>query len=153
MQFLYIIHIDWCVKLCWISRAKHWLMALNMAANQQFPDGIRGHGVNLMSDNGSQPTSAGFMEACAAMGVKQAFTGYNNPKGNADTERMFRTLKEELIWLKEWQSPQELAKEPESWIEGYNGSYLHSALGYRPPNAAEASYYAGQKKRTYGPPI
>jgi hypothetical protein len=31
------------------------------------------------------------------MGVHQAFTSYNNPKGNADTERMMRTLKEELI--------------------------------------------------------
>lgn len=78
------------------------------------------------------------------MGVKQAFTSYNNPKGNADTERMFRTLKEELIWLKEWCSPQELATALEGWIAAYNGSYLHSALGYRPPNAAEASYYAGQ---------
>jgi len=57
---------------------------------------------------------------------------------------MFRTLKEELIWLKEWQSPQEMARELESWIEGYNRSYLHSTLGYRPPNAAEASYYAEQ---------
>jgi transposase InsO family protein len=49
-----------------------------------------------MSDNGSQPTSRSFMEICAGLGIKQAFTAYNNPKGNADTERMMRTLKEEL---------------------------------------------------------
>jgi hypothetical protein len=28
--------------------------------------------------------------------IKQKFTSYNNPKGNADTEKMIRTMKEEL---------------------------------------------------------
>ncbi len=42
--------------------------------------------LNLMSDNGSQPTGRSFMETCAGLGIKQAFTAYNNPKGNADTE-------------------------------------------------------------------
>ena len=28
----------------------------------------------------------------SVLGVRQAFTSYNNPKGNADTERMMRTL-------------------------------------------------------------
>jgi putative transposase len=43
-----------------------------------------------MSDNGSQPTSRSFMETCAGLEIKQAFTAYNNPKGNAGTERMMR---------------------------------------------------------------
>jgi len=54
-----------------------------------------------MSDNGSQPTSLSFMKACSNLDIHQAFTSYNNPKGNADTERMMRTLKEELLWLRE----------------------------------------------------
>ncbi|HKC93472.1 MAG TPA: hypothetical protein VKB81_05560 [Nitrospira sp.] len=29
--------------------------------------------------------------------VTQAFTSYNNPKGNADIARFMRTLKEELL--------------------------------------------------------
>ena len=41
----------------------------------------------------------------AGMGVRQAFTSYSNPKGNSDTERFLRTLKEELVWLHEWTSP------------------------------------------------
>ena len=69
------------------------------------PDGIEGQGVNLMADNGCQPTSLAFMRACTAMGIRQAFTSYSNPKGNADTERFLRTLKEELVWLHEWTSP------------------------------------------------
>jgi putative transposase len=122
------------------ARAWHWLVALNRAANRQFPGGIAGQGVNLMADNGCQPTSLAFMRACAAMGIKQAFTSYNNPKGNADTERFLRTLKEELVWLCEWTSPGIFFTALDRWLASYNSSYLHSALGYRAPNAFEAEH-------------
>ena len=36
------------------------------------------------------------------VGIQQVFTSYSNPKGNANTERWFRTLKEDCIWLNEW---------------------------------------------------
>jgi hypothetical protein len=41
------------------SKARHWLTALNKAVNRQFPTGIQEMEIelNLMSDNGSQPTS------------------------------------------------------------------------------------------------
>jgi len=67
--------------------------------------------LSLMSDNGCQPTSISFMKSCRDMGIKQAFTSYNNPKGNADTERFFRTMKEELLWLRDWVNPMELMDE------------------------------------------
>jgi len=127
------------------SKSSHWLMALNMAVNRQFPEGARGHGLNLMSDNGSQPTSTRFMKDCNTLGISQAFTSYNNPKGNADTERMFRTLKEELLWLQEWHSPVELGQKLEKWIADYNATYLHSTLGYRSPEMFEKLYYESQK--------
>ena len=122
------------------ATSRHWLDALERGLNRQFPDGVRDHNLHLMSDNGSQPTSLRFMKACADLKVDQAFTSYNNPKGNADTERMMRTLKEELMWLREWPSATELQKELDCWIEYYNESYLHSALGYHPPNWAEKTY-------------
>jgi len=125
-----ILHID----------ARHGLEALERGLNRQFPDGVRGHNLHLMSDNGSQPTSLRFMRACSSLKVDQAFTSYNNPKGNADTERMMRTLKEELFWLREWPNENELTKELDNWIEYYNENYLRSALGYRPPNQAEKNY-------------
>ena len=125
-------------------RGKHWLEALDAAINQQFPDGVREQGLCLMSDNGSQPTSLGFMKACRELGIHQAFTSYNNPKGNADTERVFRTMKEELLWLREWTSPFELADALNDWISYYNGSYLHSTLGYKAPNRFEEEYRNNQ---------
>jgi len=141
-----VIVLDWYSKKVVghhagsISRAPEWLEALDEAVNAQFPDGVRGHDLHLMSDNGSQPTSTRFMKACSSMEVHQAFTCYNNPKGNADAERMMRTLKEELIWLREWSNPTEVADALATWIKQYDESYLHSAHGYKPPNEAERSW-------------
>jgi putative transposase len=121
--------------------ARHWLEALDMAVNRQFPEGSRGQGVSLMSDNGCQPTSLAFMRACTTLEIQQAFTSYNNPKGNADTERLMRTLKEECLWLTEWTGPFALIKALEAWITDYNEHDLHSALGYKPPRQFEWDYY------------
>ena len=82
--------------------AADWLCALDVALNKMFPFGVRdmeGERLKLVSDNGCQPTSQVFMKSCHILGIEQIFTSYNNPKGNADTERMIRTIKEELIWV------------------------------------------------------
>ena len=120
--------------------SKHWLEALEEGVKKQFPDGVRGHGLHLMSDNGSQPTSLNFMRTCKCLDIQQAFTSYNNPKGNADTERVFRTMKEELLWLREWRSPFELTDALKNWIAYYNKEYLHSALGYKSPDQFKEEY-------------
>ncbi len=66
-----------------------------MAIMREFPEGVRGSGLKLISDNGSQPTAASFMRDMIELGIE--FTSYDNPKGNADTERVIRTIKEEVI--------------------------------------------------------
>lgn len=126
------------------SRARDWLEAVNQAVCRQFPAGIReteNLELNLMSDNGSQPTSLTFMRECCAFGIKQAFTAYANPKGNADTERLIRTIKKELCWLREWSSVEELKIEMEKFVGYFNDNYLHSALGYKTPNAYENEWF------------
>ncbi|MFA5250413.1 MAG: integrase core domain-containing protein [Parachlamydiales bacterium] len=64
-------------------------------------------------------------------------TSYNNPKGNADTERLMRTMKEECLWLTEWTSFEQLKKALDNWISFYNREYPHSALGYKSPDEFE----------------
>jgi transposase InsO family protein len=142
-----VVVLDWYTKklvgyhLGLQSTAQHWLQALDVAVNRQFPEGVRGHALHLMSDNGCQPTSVAFMRVCGQLGIEQAFTSYNNPRGNADTERVIRTLKEELLWLHEWTSPFELTDALTTWIErDYNTQYLHSALGYRTPEQFEQQH-------------
>ncbi len=142
-----VIVLDWYTKKIvghhsgTRATSRDWLEALEKGLNREFPRGVRGHGLKLMSDNGSQPTSLSFMKACSNLEVEQVFTSYNNPKGNADTERMIRTMKEELLWLREWKGEAELSKGLDKWVEYYNRSYLHSAHAYRTPIKAEEEYY------------
>jgi len=141
-----VVVLDWYSKkivghhIGLISRAAEWLEALEEGICNQFPNGVREAALKLVSDNGCQPTSTRFMRACNHLGVKQIFTSYNNPKGNAETERMMRTLKEELIWLREWSNHHEVEEAIKQWIQSYNESYLHSAYGYRSPVWAEQNY-------------
>jgi putative transposase len=138
-----VVVLDWYTKKIvgyYAGRpctARQWLAALDMAVNRQFPDGARGQGLSLMSDNGSQPTAMAFMAACGTLGIHQAFTSDSNPKGHADTERVIRTLKEECLWWQEWTSPWELISALGAWIESDNEQYLHSALGYKTPGQFE----------------
>ena len=59
---------------------------------------------------------------------KAIFTCCNNPKGNADTERVIHIIKEDLIWIKEWKSPSQLEERLKAWIIKYNTDFPHSSL-------------------------
>jgi putative transposase len=122
-------------------RAQQWRAALDRAVNRQFPDGARAKGLSLMRDNGGHPTSVAFMQAGHTLGSQQAFTSDHNPKGNADTERVRRTLKEECLWLREGTCPLELTRALHVWITESNEHDLHSALGYKPPRQFEREYH------------
>jgi len=148
-----VVVLDWYTKkfvgyhIGLQATTAHWLAALDMAVNRQFPHGIEGQALHLMSDNGCQPTSVRFLATCGTLDITQAFTSYNNPKGNADTERSIRTLKEECLWLREWPSPFALADDVARWFESFNVSYLHSSLGYRTPEAFEHQWISSHQTR------
>jgi hypothetical protein len=62
------------------------------------------------------------------LGIEQIFTSYDNPKGNADTERMIRTIKEEVIWVNEFETLEESKEKIGKWVEiDYNKNYVHSS--------------------------
>jgi putative transposase len=64
-------------------------------------------------------------------------------------ERMIRTMKEELFWLREWENERELFGGLDKWVEYYNRSYLHSAHGYLTPIQAEDDYYRNHTSSLY----
>jgi putative transposase len=136
-----VIVLDWFSKkivgysISSHSRTDDWLIALNNACNNQFPQGIlsKPEELYLVSDNGSQPTSTKYMQACSVMDIKQIFASYNNPKGNADTERVIRTIKEDFIWVREFCSLTDFVESFKKWVEDYNNDYPHSSLNYRTP--------------------
>lgn len=115
------------------SKTDHWLDALQMAINNRFPNGIReslkDQKLFLISDNGCQPTSQRFMLNCSILGLKQIFTTWSNPKGNSDTERVMRTIKEDIVWPYDWDNPFEFEVRLAKWIHDYNTDYPHQSLG------------------------
>ncbi|MEM4235374.1 MAG: DDE-type integrase/transposase/recombinase [Candidatus Methanomethylicaceae archaeon] len=104
------IVLDWYTKevvgweLSLRCKTEDWKKALDKGLNREFPEGVKGRGLKLVSDNGSQVTSLSFMNDMSTLGIEQIFTACENPKGNADTERVIRTIKEEVIWLNEFSS-------------------------------------------------
>jgi len=54
---------------------------------------------------------------------------------------MYGAMKEELFWLREWSTEREISIELDKWVQYYNRSYLHSALGYRTPAQVENEFY------------
>ena len=121
--------------MSWQSKTKDWLDALDNALQLQFPEGIRNDEdvLSLVSDNGSQPTSVGFMAACSVLEIKQIFASYNIPKGNADTERVMRTIKEDLVWPNDFDSPFDLQPALDKWVNDYNTDFPHSSIRYKTP--------------------
>lgn len=136
-----VIVLDWFTKkivgysISTRSRANDWLDALDMACNLQFPQGAasKAEELFLVSDNGSQPTSETFMRAVSILEIKQIFASYSNPKGNADTERVMRTIKEEFVWINDFKSALDFTEGFKKWVETYNVDYPHSTLQYKSP--------------------
>ncbi len=115
---------------------------------KNFLIGVRGKGLKLISDNGSQPTATSFMKDMVTLGIEQIFTTYDNPKGNAETERVIRTIKEEIIWLNEFGSFEEAKERIGRWIRvDYNKLYVHSKLGYISPEECEELYYKERMRK------
>ena len=71
--------------------------------------------------------------------MKRGLLDYNNPKGNDETERATRTMKEELFWLKEWKGVKQVEDALRDWVKSDNATYLHSSLGYKTPDWVEAN--------------
>ncbi|TVL96337.1 MAG: hypothetical protein CV087_23800 [Candidatus Brocadia sp. WS118] len=94
----------------------------------------------LISDNGCQPTSEAFMKSCSILGIKQIFTTWSNPKGNSDTERVMRTIKEDLVWPRDWDNPFDFEVALHQWIDDYNNDFPHQSLNHQTPRQAFLNY-------------
>ena len=93
----------------------------------------------MMSDNGSQPTSRRYEMILDTLGIEHVTTSYNNPKGNADTERFMQTFKEEVVRPNEFASLEEASAAVDDFFHFYNHDYPHSTLAGMSPIDFEAS--------------
>jgi transposase InsO family protein len=86
------------------------------------------------SDQGVQYACSAYIERLAAAQARVSMAAKGTPQENGQAERFFRTLKEEEVYLQEYQTFAEAEASIERFLEAvYNRKRLHSALGYRPP--------------------
>ena len=129
------------------STSRDWIAAMDHAVNMQFPDGIADDNKTLVpaivSDNGCQPTSKAYAAYEKAPGLQHIFTSYCNPKGDADTERVIRTLKEDLPWTHEFDNLEQLRQALKQWQNDYNNIFPHSSIANCTPVEYERRWFEG----------
>lgn len=93
------------------------------------------------SDRGVQYASSAYVEQLEQIGAQISMSSVSNPYDNAKAESFFKTLKQEEVYLKEYESFADAEANLEEFIERvYNTKRLHSSLGYLPPAEFEATY-------------
>lgn len=118
------------------------LSALEQAVLEHLPHGPRGLGLTLTTDNGTQFTSASYIETLSRLGIQHRRTAYNHPEGNSYIERFHRSLKEEEVWINEYQSFDHARRSIALWIEEYNRDRPHRGLHGRTPHESRAAFQA-----------
>ena len=90
-------------------------------------------GVELRTDHGPQYTGADCAALVAKWGLVHTFAPVGRPTGNAVAERVIRTMKEEVVWLRDWETAEELQEALLAWQRRYNTERPHQALGWKTP--------------------
>jgi len=104
----------------------------------------------LNTDQGCQFTSIDWINMVEGAGVKVSMDGKGRWADNIPIERFWRTLKHENVFLKAYESVDEVRNGIKEFIDLYNEERLHSSIGYTYPGAVYRSeklapaYFLGQ---------
>lgn len=85
------------------------------------------------SDQGSQFTSYEFTEILEQSGVKISMDGRGRCLDNIFTERLWRTVKYEEVYLKSYGTMEEARESLKTYFHFYNHSRPHQSLNYKTP--------------------
>lgn len=90
-------------------------------------------GLKVRHDHGSQYTSDHFQRELTWLGIESSPSFVRAPEGNGVAERFYRTLKEQLLWVRSFENVEELRLALLAWIRVYNEQWLVARHGYRSP--------------------
>src|SRR5689334_22696485 len=85
------------------------------------------------SDQGSQFTSTPYIDLLKKHDVQISMDGRGRALDNIFTERLWRTIKYEEVYLKDYSSPREARQSLAQYLQFYNERRLHQSLEYRTP--------------------
>lgn len=88
------------------------------------------------TDQGSQFTSEEFTGALSDAGIRISMDGKGRWMDNVFIERLWRSLKYECVYLREFVTGRDAYREIGNWIDYYNTERPHSSLGDKTPMEA-----------------
>jgi putative transposase len=94
------------------------------------------HGVALRHDHGSQFLADHFQRELAFLGMTSSPAFVREPEGNGCAERFIRTLKEQLLWIRRFDTITQLQDALQAFKQRYNTSWLVERHGHISPAAA-----------------
>ena len=92
-----------------------------------------GTGIRIRHDWGPQYTAGVFRNELDFLGLGNSPGFVHEPETNGIIERFFRTLKEECLWLHDFESAEQARQVVGQWLETYNDQWLIERHGYRAP--------------------
>ena len=110
------------------------LAALQMAITTRKVENLIHH-----SDQGIQYTCKDYIKILKDNGIRISMSEKGNPYNNAFAESFIKTLKQEEVYLWQYETYLDVIERiPYFILDVYNRKRLHSALGYRPPEEFES---------------
>jgi putative transposase len=92
-------------------------------------------GLSLRHDHGSQYMSDAFQSELEFLGIESSPAFVRAPEGNGCAERFIRTLKENLLWVRTFNTVEELRQALLEFRRTYNSTWLIERHGFRTPDA------------------
>jgi putative transposase len=92
-------------------------------------------GLAVRHDHGSQYMADAFQKGLRFLGIDSSPAFVRAPEGNGCAERFIRTLKENLLWVRSFDTVEELRRALLEFRETYNATWLIERHGFRPPRA------------------
>jgi putative transposase len=97
-------------------------------------------GLRLRHDHGSVYMSDDFQNEIRFLGIESSPAFVRQPEGNGCIERFFRTLKEQLLWVRHFPDLDELQAALTQFRDRYNPHWIIGRLRYRTPAQARRDF-------------
>jgi putative transposase len=128
-----------CVGIHAAPRATRFeaLEPIRQAVRQHFGGFAKGlaRGLSVRHDHGSQYMSDAFQKELKFLGIESSPAFVRAPEGNGCAERFIRTLKENLLWIRTFDTIEDLRYALLSFRETYNATWLIERHGFITPQA------------------